>query len=169
MAKRARDVSFLTREVIQNVDEIVWTVNPKNDSLDRFTAYLCEFAERVVVRAGLRFRWEAPEQIPSVPLAPDIRHHLFLVTKEALNNLVKHAGASEARLQLCVQDGTLTIVISDNGRGFDALERGPGICNGLSNMTERLAACGGTLAIESGDGMGTTIRLRIPLLARFDK
>jgi signal transduction histidine kinase/ligand-binding sensor domain-containing protein len=169
MAERARDFSSLTREVIQNVEEIVWTVNPRNDSLDRFTAYLCEFAERVAVRAGLRFRWEAPEDIPPLPLASDIRHHLFLVTKEALNNLVKHADASEARLQLSVEDRALTIIISDNGRGFDLLDGGPGAGNGLTNMTERLGACGGTLAIESSNGVGTTIRLRVPLPARFDR
>jgi signal transduction histidine kinase/streptogramin lyase len=161
MEERARDVSSLAREIIQNVEEIVWTVNPKNDSLDRFAGYLCEFAERTVTRAGLRFRWEAPDVIPECALPSDVRHHLFLVAKEALNNIVKHAGASEARLQLSFEDGRLEIVISDNGRGFGS-ERTLG--NGLDNMRERAAACGGDATIQSDLGKGTIIRITAPLV-----
>jgi signal transduction histidine kinase/ligand-binding sensor domain-containing protein len=163
MAKRAADVSKLTREVIQNVEEIVWTVNPRNDSLDKFAAYLCEFSERVITCAGLRFRWEAPDSIPPIPLASDIRHHVFLVTKEALNNIVKHSGGSEARVSLAIQNDSAVIAISDNGGGFNIESGSSGGGNGLGNMSERLAACGGAVIVESAVGIGTTIRLRIPL------
>ena len=169
MAQRTADVSKLTREVIQNVEEIVWTVNPKNDSLDKFAAYLCEFSERVINRAGLHFRWEAPDSIPPAPVASDIRHHVFLVTKEALNNIVKHAGATEARVALAIEDGSATITISDDGRGFEidaAMSNGG---NGLSNMRERLGACEGGVTIETAAGLGTTIRLKIPLPKPADK
>lgn len=163
MAARVRSVSSLAREVIQNVEEIVWTVNPRNDSLNSFAAYVCDFSERVVTSAGLRFRWEAPDNIPAVPLPSDIRHHLFLVTKEALNNLVKHAAATEARVQLSVEGGVFVLAISDNGHGFDEAPASTNGGNGLTNMRARVADCGGQLTIESQNGSGTTIRLRVPL------
>ncbi|MGZ5546174.1 MAG: two-component regulator propeller domain-containing protein, partial [Limisphaerales bacterium] len=169
MAQRARDLSQLTREVIQNVEEIVWTVNPKNDSLEKFAAYLCEFSERVVTRAGLRFRWEAPVEIPVIPIASDIRHNLFLVTKEALNNLVKHAGASEARVKLALDAGVLEIAISDDGRGCDFEKSALNGGNGLNNMRERIAACGGETTFESQKGEGSSIMFKIPLGKHCDK
>jgi signal transduction histidine kinase len=169
MAKRAQDVSQLTREVIQNVEEIVWTVNPKNDSLDRFAAYLCEFSERVVTRAGLRFRWEAPVEIPSIPIASDVRHHLFLVAKEALNNLVRHADASEARVRLAVDGGSLVIAISDDGKGFDFEKCASRGGNGLDNMRDRLKACGGDVNFECRNGSGSSVTFKIPLQAAFGK
>ena len=169
MAERVRSVSSLAREVIQNVEEIVWTVNPRNDSLDRFTEYVCEFSERVITGAGLRFRWEAPEEIPAVPLPSDLRHNLFLVTKEALNNVVKYATATEVRLQLNLANGTFILTIADNGRGFD--EASPGVANGggngLTNMRERMADCGGQLTVMSRPDHGTTLRMTVPLPQRI--
>jgi signal transduction histidine kinase len=161
MVEHTSNASSLAREVIQNVEEIVWTVNPRNDSLDQFVAYLCEFSERTVTRAGLRFRWEAPDQIPSFPLVSDIRHHLFLVTKETLNNIVKHAQASEARVQISIHDDRLEIAIADNGRGFDQNQKSNR--NGLTNLRERVASCRGELVIASTTGSGTTIRIHVPL------
>jgi signal transduction histidine kinase/ligand-binding sensor domain-containing protein len=169
MAERVEDVSKLTREVIQNVEEIVWTVNPKNDSVDNFAAYLCEFSERVVTRAGLRFRWEAPDFIPPIPLASDTRHHVFLATKEALNNIVKHAGASEVRISLNIREDSIAIVIADDGKGFDVQTAISNGGNGLGNMRERISACGGTVTIESAPGPGTTICAKIPLVKATDK
>lgn len=90
-----------------------------------FAGYVCEFSERVVSGAGLRFRWEAPDKIAAVPLSSDVRYHLFLATKEALNNVVKHAGATEARVELSHANGEFVLTISDNGRGFDASASSP--------------------------------------------
>ena len=165
MAERVRSVSSLAREVIQNVEEIVWTVNPRNDSLERFTAYVCEFSERVITGAGLRFRWEAPDEIPAVPLPSDLRHNLFLVTKEALNNVTKYAAATEAQVQLHLVNGSFILTISDNGRGFDvtSMHANNGNGNGLTNMRERMADCGGHLAVVSQPNQGTTIRMTVPL------
>jgi signal transduction histidine kinase/streptogramin lyase len=167
MVDRVRSVSSLAREVIQNVDEIVWTMNPKNDSLDRFAAYVCEFSERLVTGAGLRFRWEAPDKIRAAPLSSEVRHHLFLVTKEALNNVVKHARATEARVELDHASGECVLTISDNGRGFDTTTSASSgsTGNGLTNMQQRIAQCGGQLTIQSQNGGGTLIRIRIPLRA----
>jgi signal transduction histidine kinase len=168
MAERVRSVSSLAREVVQNVDEIVWAVNPRNDSLNRFSEYVCEFSERVITSAGLRFRWEAPDEIPAVPLPSDLRHNLFLATKEALNNVIKYAAATEARLHLQLVNGTFTLTISDNGRGFDeaSAEASNGGGNGLRNMRERMEDCGGQLTVVSGPREGTTIRMTVPLPRR---
>jgi signal transduction histidine kinase len=169
VARRAHDVSQLTREVIQNVEEIVWTVNPKNDSLEKFAAYLCEYSERVVTRSGLRFRWEAPVEIPVIPIASDIRHNLFLVTKEALNNLIKHSGASEARVSLALDEAELIITISDDGKGFNFEKCAANGGNGLANMGERLVACGGEAKFEGKEGAGCSVAFRIPIRERIGK
>ena len=108
-------------------------------------------------------------EIPIIPIVSDIRHNLFLVTKEALNNLVKHSGASEARVKLALDAGVLEIAISDDGRGCDFEECASNGGNGLNNMRERMAACGGETTFKSQKGEGCSIVFRIPLGKRCDK
>jgi signal transduction histidine kinase len=103
-----------------------------------------------------------------VPLPSDLRHNLFLVAKEALNNVTKYAAATEARVQLHLVNGSFILSISDNGCGFDvtSMHANTGNGNGLTNMRERIADCGGHLAVESQPNQGTTIRMTVPLPGR---
>lgn len=144
----------------QSMDEIVWAVNPKHDDLESLANYLAEYAQGFLTDAGLRCRVLLPDFLPARGLTTQFRHHLFLACKEALNNVAKHAQATEVSVRLRVEHDLLTIVVADNGRGFPAAAapRGgrAGAGNGVANMRARLAALGGSCEIASA-GAGTTV------------
>jgi signal transduction histidine kinase len=158
-----RTVSGLT----QSMDAIVWAVNPKNDNLESFANYLVEFAQGFLTDAEIRCRVILPEVLPPLTLPAQFRHDLFLSCKEALNNAVKHARATEVTVQLGDEGGKLVVRISDNGRGLTAAEATGGrrgAKNGLRNMQSRLAGLGGVCEITSSD-IGTVVTLTAPLSA----
>ena len=151
-----------TGEAFQALDEIVWAVNPKQDSVAGLAAYLREFGPDFLSPAGIHCRLDFPNPAPDDPLDSKMRHHLFLVVKEALNNIVKHARATEVWLRLNVKDKTMSLAIEDNGCGF-VFPQPPGMGNGLVNMRERITQLGGQLTVNSAPGQGTRIELTIPL------
>jgi signal transduction histidine kinase len=158
------------RELTRAMDEIVWAVNPKHDSLEGLMNYLEKFAQDFLATAGLRCRLDVPLQFPSWLLTSEVRHNLFLACKEALNNIVKHARASEARFSLTVQQTGFTLVIEDDGCGFvpesiggngspDRIQHG----NGLENMRRRLGEVGGVCSVTSAPGKGTRVTFEVPM------
>ena len=159
---RAEKLSRAAREVSQSLDEIVWTVNPGNDTLARFIGYLSDYTAEYLAAAGIRLSQDLPENVPAVPLSSEARHNLLLAAKEVLNNAVKHAAATEIKLSIAVEPPLLRVRIADNGRGFNpAAARVNG--QGLANMRERLAAAGGSCKIESSPGKGTRVLFTLPL------
>ena len=163
--KTATEISSRARSLTRTMDEVVWAVNPRNDSLESLLTYLNKFAQEYLTRAGVRCRWDVPLELPPTPLSAETRHHLYLACKEALNNVVKHAGASEVWVRLEAGRGRFTLTIEDNGRGFNGAktpERG----NGLLNMRKRLEELGGTCEIDSAPEKGTRVRFIVsPTLA----
>lgn len=152
----AGQLSGLAREVVGAIDEIVWAVNPENDTLDHLGTYLCRFADEFFSGSAVRCRFGIPPVLPAVPLSSEVRHHLFLAVKEALNNILKHASPCEARLELNFTGRELHIDVSDTGPGFPA---GTGLSgNGLRNMERRLQEIGGTCTITS-EPAGTHVSL----------
>lgn len=160
-ARRHFDQIFdLARNLTRQVDEMVWAVNPANDSLKGFVPFLSNFAQNYLLAAGIPCRLDIPTTFPDAPLSSTQRHHLFLTVKEALHNLVKHAHASEAWLRIRADDHRLTIVVEDNGRGIADVTV-PG--DGTGNMQQRIASIGGTFERMSEPGKGTRISLTLPL------
>jgi signal transduction histidine kinase/ligand-binding sensor domain-containing protein len=154
-------ISTTARQVMKSLDEIVWAVNPRNDTLPHLVDYLGQFTIDFLRAPGIRCRLDLPEHPPEINVPADIRHNLFLAVKEALNNIVKHAGAKEVRLGMDVSNGKLHVVITDDGHGF---ERPPqdAWADGLRNMRQRMAEIGGDCSIESHAGAGTTITFDVP-------
>jgi len=161
-----------THELTRAMDEIVWAVNPHHDTLESLVNYLHKFAQDFLETTGLRCRLDVPIQLPAWPLFAEVRHNLFLAFKEALNNAVKHANASEARISLSLEASGFSLVVEDNGRGFvpgDHAEEGNtppskvGTGNGLKNMKHRLAEVGGRCEIRSVPGLGTKVTFVVPL------
>ena len=136
-------ISDTARELTQAVDEIVWAVNPRQDTLDGLVSYICQFAQEYLTVAGILCRLDVPEHLPSLPLSADVRHNLFLAVKEALNNIVKHAQAREVRLRLIQEQGRLSFVIEDDGRGFVMPELPAGGASLLRQPTETERGVGG--------------------------
>lgn len=156
-------VSF-ARNTVQALDEIVWAVNPENDTLNGLVAYIGHYANEFFENAGMDCRLEIPVDLPAIILPAEVRHHLFLLVKESFNNALKHSGGSEVRVRVAVEEGILRIAIQDNGRGFEAGNSSTGRHgNGLENMRKRMDHLGGRCEILSAPGKGTTLEFVLPL------
>ena len=154
-----REISDTARETIRSFEEIVWTVNPRNDTLADLVHYLCRYAEDYFEGSHVQCVFDLPPEIPSIVLPAEMRQQVFLAAKEALNNVLKHANASRVRLQLATGADEFKIIIEDDGCGFDtgAPSKRPGGGNGLENMRERLRSIGGRLECHSQPGHGTRV------------
>lgn len=155
-----RLIPATARKTIQSLDEIVWAINPRNDSLESFANYLSQFAQQHMNLARVRCVLDVPMVLPAVALSAEVRHKMLLAAREALQNVATHAAATEARVTLQLDEETLEITITDNGRGFDTSRNGSD-GNGLPNMRRRLEDIGGQTEITSQPGKGTTVRLII--------
>ena len=153
----ARQITETARETTRALDEIVWATNPAHDSLEGLVNYLCKYAQEYLALAGLSYRLEVPP-LPEVPLAPEVRHNVYLAAKEAIHNVVKHANAHSVHVRLHLDNGRVVLEILDDGRGLppDASQRGR---HGLDNMRRRLEEIGGRFSIESPPAGGTRVRL----------
>ena len=164
MLSRSERVCQSAVELIRSVDAIVWAVNPKNDTLDRFVGYLTSSAEQFTGAAGIRLRFDVPDEIPPLPLAGRTRHDLYLIVREAINNAVKHAQATAISLCVTIDRDTLRIAVEDDGQGFDPESRADdGRHAGLANMRRRAEDLGGRLTITSRPGGGTRVEITASL------
>jgi ligand-binding sensor domain-containing protein/signal transduction histidine kinase len=150
------------RAAVQSLDEIVWATNPRNDNLPSFAEYVCRFADECCQSAAIRCWQEVPVGLPNIALRSELRHHVFLAFKEALTNVLKHSRATEVWLRLELTDREVILAIKDNGRGCAADQPAPG-GNGLVNMQERLAECGGRVEFICLPESGMDIRFSFPL------
>ena len=148
------------RDLAQTLDEMVWMVNPRNDTLNKLALYLAAYAEEFFKATSVRCLLDIPSGLPSWPLAAEVRHNLFLTAKEAFNNIAKHSRATEARVKISLDDSMLKICIEDDGVGF-SVDGATRSRNGLSNMKDRVREIGGTFEIISAPHDGTRICLRV--------
>ena len=155
-------ISQTTRELVQAMDEIVWAVNPRNDSLPRAAGYVLQYAEKFFAGTNVRCWFDSPDELPDQSLSSETRHHLFLAAKEALNNVARHSGATEVWVRWKPLNGELQLSIEDNGKGFAARPDAQ-FRNGLANMKRRMEEAGGEFELASISGKGTTVRLKLPL------
>jgi signal transduction histidine kinase len=159
-------------ELTRAMDEIVWAVNPRHDTLEGLTSYLEKFAQDLLAAAGIRCRLDMPLEFPSWRPTSNVRHNLFLAFKEALHNVVKHSAASETSIRLVTEASHFELVVEDNGRGFtpETTREHPrdnsarlSTGNGLENMARRLVEIHGSCRIQSAPGQGTKVILIVPL------
>lgn len=150
------------RDVVRLMDEIVWAVNPQNDSLSNLASYLCQFAQEFLRSTPVRGRFDMMDGLPALPVSAQARHNVFLTVKEALHNVIKHAEASEVWLRIRHENCCLSISIEDNGRGFE-LDQVPATRCGLPNMRKRLEKVAGRMNIQSRRGTGTVVSLELPV------
>jgi signal transduction histidine kinase/ligand-binding sensor domain-containing protein len=169
VADRLRSLRGKARETVMSLDEIVWAVDPRNDTLGALGEYVGSFAQQFFRATATRCRLAIDPEPRDLPLDSEVRHALFLAFKEAVNNVARHAGAEECRISLAVTGGELRIEVSDDGCGFDATAAGFLAGEGLRNIRERLAACGGWQRIESTPGRGTTVVMGLPVAQRGDR
>jgi signal transduction histidine kinase/ligand-binding sensor domain-containing protein len=154
------------RTLVGSLDAIVWSVNPANDSLDQLATYVGELFQELFRAAGIRPHLDVATAIPRYPLTAEERSDLFLTAKEAMNNILKHAGATEAWLRIRMHEDELHITITDDGRGFDLATAENAGGNGLTNMKMRLARVHGTIVWQSTPGQGTKIAIAVSFAGR---
>ena len=147
------------RSLIAALDVIVWAVDPEDNSLQSLGDYLTGYAEEFFSHTDISCRFKVPVVFPQITLDGRVRHDLLMAMKETLNNIVRHAEATEVEFYMAVAGGDLEIGIADNGKGFE----GGGDGHGLKNLSARLLKLGGTCAVESCIGGGTTVKIRLPL------
>lgn len=150
-------------EMTQALDEIVWAVNPVNDTLDKLVSFVCESAQAVLGSAGIRCRLDMPDQIPEMDVNSQVRHQVCMALKECLSNVVKHARAREVTIRIGLKDRLLDMTVEDDGAGFDpaVLPNRTGTHDGLINMRHRLAEINGICEIRSAPGQGTRVLLYV--------
>jgi signal transduction histidine kinase len=159
----AKKISQSADQTVRALEEIVWAVRPASDTVQGLVDYIAHFASELFDGHATRCRLDLPRDLPALPLQPDIRHNIFLIIKEALNNTLKHASATEVHLLAKVSKNALEFRIHDNGRGFVSKGNGESERHGLGNMRQRAELLGGTFSVESSPGNGTTVRLTVPL------
>jgi signal transduction histidine kinase/streptogramin lyase len=155
-------ISAIAHQVVDSISELVWATNSKYDNLESLAAYLREYAAQFFDSTQVECQLNFPSHLPEQVLTAEFRRQLFLVLKEALYNVARHAQASRVEISLAVQPGWLEIVIQDNGKGMVARET-PGFHHGLTNMRERVANLHGTFDLQSNPDQGTCVLIRVPL------
>jgi signal transduction histidine kinase/ligand-binding sensor domain-containing protein len=157
-----QQISEIAGNVVDELSEIIWAMNPKNDSLDNFAAYVRRYASTYLEPTATLIKFHFPNDIPALHMPAELRRNLFLTIKEALHNIVKHAKAENVLITLQIDKKHLNIIMKDDGDGFSEellTETG----NGLVNMRRRMEECGGTFRLVSGKGKGTEIAVSVEL------
>ncbi len=160
LKSRVTRISDFAVRTARSLDEIVWAVNPRNDSLRSLLEYLTQFASELFEDTGIRCRFQIPENLPRTPLLPDVRHNVFLAVKEALANVLKHGQATEVCLEARMIRQQIEISVRDDGAGFDPETlAATTVRSGLKNMRHRIESLGGRFSVEAAVGKGTRVSI----------
>lgn len=162
VAAHAGKISQAADQTVRSLEEIVWAVRPGSDTLQGLVDYIAHFANELFEGNAIRCRLDLPSDLPAHALPPDMRHNIFLIVKESLTNVLKHAGGSVVQVQVQADDKKLRIAVTDDGKGFDASATETNReHNGLENMRRRATAVGGRLEVTSVPGKGTRMELQV--------
>jgi signal transduction histidine kinase len=153
------------RDVLGAMDEVLWAVNPRHDTLLDFITHLCDYAQAFLQNTKIQCLLEVEPDIPAVNFDLPLRRSLLLVIKEVLGNAAKHSDASQVMLKIHRNGPRLVVVVEDNGRGFD-VEQASRDRNGLRNVHQRMSEAGGECHIGSRPGSGCHVEFSIPLTRR---
>jgi signal transduction histidine kinase/ligand-binding sensor domain-containing protein len=161
LRKDVGTISFSARKLVESMSEIIWALNPQNDTLENLLAYTREQMLSFFEPFAIDFIIDFPTDVPNYKLSNEQRRNLFLVIKESLNNALKHSAANAITLKATVTHSQLLFSITDNGKGFD-LSKWKASSNGLRNMKKRIEDIHGSFFINS-DNNGTVVRFEINL------
>jgi len=150
------------REVLSTMDEILWGLNPKRDTFDDFASYVCGYAQGFLRSTQMQCLFDVAPEMMAVAVELPFRRALLMAVKETLNNAVKYSEASEVLLHISCRGQKLVVVVSDNGKGFDATRPKPGR-NGLTYMAQRMEEVGGHCLVASRPAQGCRVELSVPL------
>jgi signal transduction histidine kinase/ligand-binding sensor domain-containing protein len=160
--QQLENISESSRELVDSLQDIIWVLNPKNDTLESLAAYTREYGLKYFEPFGTEMRFNYPEKFPDIKLSEETRRNIFLTIKETFNNIGKHAWCNQVTLTIEQTVSSIFLKIEDDGKGFDTGNvRQFG--NGLINMKNRIEQAGGIYKIESCPGKGTRTIIEIPV------
>jgi PAS domain S-box-containing protein len=165
-------INNLSNELVESMSDIVWAINPHKDHLSDLSQRMRRFASDIFTACQIAFSFDGPGPEKNIRVGANVRREAFLIFKESINNIVKHADCKEVALNLSVDSGWLRLVVSDDGEGFDpslvkastgylTSQRRGG--NGLASMRRRTKELGGHLDITTSKGFGTRVSLSVPI------
>lgn len=158
--KDINKIAFYSDEMSARIGEIVWALNKKNDLLAELISYIRSYTMEYITGQGMACIANIPANLPDVQVDGETRSNIFLSLKETLNNIVRHAGASEVQLDISIKSNSLVIMIRDNGKGID-WNNIRKFSNGLNNIRERMKNSKGTASFKTDHG--TSVIFTIPL------
>ena len=169
-------ITEVSNELVGTMSDIVWSINPAKDHLSDLVQRMRRFASDVLATNGIIARFDLPDDSSAIIVDSNIRREVFLVFKEAINNIAKHSGATNVKVRLSISDKMIELDVQDDGSGFDNVApsfedtfHSEGYSgNGIPSMRRRASEMEGTLAIDSTKGRGTTVKLRMPRDLAFD-
>lgn len=161
-------IAEISRDAVDAMSDIVWAVNPRRDTLGDLIQRIRRFGSDVLSARGIEFSFRIPGERIEPALRGDLRQEIFLIFKEAVNNIVRHANCKQVEVTLFVENGQLVLNTKDDGRGFESgKDGGDGRHgHGVASMKARAQNLAGTFHISSEPGRGTTISVRVPLEGR---
>jgi ligand-binding sensor domain-containing protein/signal transduction histidine kinase len=162
IARRLQHIRMVARSTLSNIGQVVWANNPKFDTLFDLVGYLREFCAEYFEHTHIRVQFDFPEEVPAMNVPGVFRRQLLLIVKEAMQNVVKHANATQVRVGLALVNGRLEVSILDDGCGF-ASGNPSHKEGGIGNMNNRVDRLGGTLTIKPQVAQGTLVRISVPL------
>jgi signal transduction histidine kinase len=154
-------IAAKVRHLITALDVIVWAIDPGENSLQSLADYLCAYANEYLSSTTIACRFKVPMSFPPTTLDGHVRHELLLTIKETLNNMVRHADATEMEFRMGTTATRLDITMVDNGRGIPDTAEHEG--HGLKNLSARMKHLGGEYIVKPNIDRGTTVIVSLPL------
>jgi signal transduction histidine kinase/ligand-binding sensor domain-containing protein len=158
--EQLNNISSSSRELVDNLQDIIWVLNPQNDTLDSFAAYIREYALKFFEPLSVEVTFQYPAEFSTVKLGEEKRRNIFLTVKESFNNIAKHAWCNKLEIIITEAPEKVTIQIEDDGKGFNELQVRL-FANGLKNMQNRIEQIGGQYTITSNPGKGTITTISV--------
>ena len=152
-------ISSYSQEMMESMNDIVWSLNPSNDSMLKVISKMREFATNILEPKNINFRFNISGDSEKFSLKMESRRDFFLIFKEIINNAAKYSGANLIEVNMILEKDKIILNVRDNGKGFRPEEKDKG--NGLGNMRRRAAAIGGNITIHSAPGEGCFTELTI--------
>jgi len=161
IAERLGVIANASRQSVEAMGDIVWAVNPRRDNIVDLAHRMRRFANDTLTPRDIEFHLDAPPANQNVRVNAEVRREIFLIFKEAINNVARHSGCRKASAALKIERGHMVLIVNDDGRGFDETNIEAG--HGLESMRRRAEKLGGKLAMNSRNGEGTTVNLTAPV------
>lgn len=160
-------IAGASRDLVDSMSDIVWAINPNKDQLSDLVQRMRRFASDLFTARQIEFTFAAPGEEQTLKIGADLRRQVFLIFKEAVNNIARHSDCTEAEIEMRIENRWLIMKVLDDGPGFDPARISEGL--GLASMRARAQSLGGELQIVSNHGNGTRVLLKVPLTTKVNR